>query len=145
LPGLDGTGSLFERFINAAPSNWPLRVLRLPADQPQGYHDLADSVLPLLPGDPLALIAESCSGPLAILLANRCPQVYAIVLCASFVRHPLPKFLARLPDFLWRRPPPILALRFFMTGGDRALTHCTMPFARLTAPSCELEALPRSA
>jgi pimeloyl-ACP methyl ester carboxylesterase len=121
LPGLDGTGKLFERFVAAAPASLTLRVQPLPADRPRGYEDLADELFPLLPSGPVALIAESFSGPLAVLLANRCPQVCAVVLCATFVRSPLPRPLAYLPRSLWLSPPPALALRLLMTGGDRAL------------------------
>jgi pimeloyl-[acyl-carrier protein] methyl ester esterase len=121
LPGLDGTGDLFERFIAAAPAAWPVRALRLPSERPRGYRELADFMLAQLPSQPFALVAESFSGPLAILLANRCPHACAIVLCASFVEAPLPRLLARVPDFFWRHTPPASIVRLLMTGGDRAL------------------------
>lgn len=121
LPGLDGTGDMFERFIAAAPAAFPLRVQRLPSDRPRCYGELADALLPQFPAEPFALIAESFSGPLAILIANRCPQACAVVLCATFVRPPLPRMLARLPEFFWRTPPPRFLVELIMTGGDRAL------------------------
>jgi pimeloyl-ACP methyl ester carboxylesterase len=123
LPGLDGTGDLFERFVAAAPPDCPVRVARLPSDQPCGYRDLVDRLLPTLPTDRFALIAESFSGPLAILLANRCPQVYAVVLAASFAEPPLPRVFARLSKGFSRWRPPALALRVFMTGGDPSLAE----------------------
>jgi pimeloyl-ACP methyl ester carboxylesterase len=121
LPGLDGTGDLFERFVAAAPASVSLRVQPLPGDRPRGYRELADELCDLLPRERVALIAESFSGPLAILLADRCPQVSALVLCATFVRAPLPKHLARLAILFGRRPPPTWALRLLMTGGDHGL------------------------
>jgi sigma-B regulation protein RsbQ len=121
LPGLDGTGDLFEHFVAAAPPAFPVRVQRLPSDRPRGYRDLADAVLPLLPVEPFALVAESFSGPLAVLLANRCPQACAVVLCATFIRPPLSKLLARVPGFNWGSPPPRLLLQHLMAGGDPRL------------------------
>src|SRR5688500_4590733 len=101
LPGLDGTGNLFEKFAACAPSDWPLRTLQLPSERPRASLELAGSLLAQLPKASGALIAASFSGPLAILLANRCSRVRAVVLCATFVRRPLPGLLARGPKFLW--------------------------------------------
>lgn len=121
LPGLDGTGTLFERFVAAAPSGLSVGVQPLPSDQPRSYPDLVDALLPVLPAEPFALVAESFSGPLAVLLANRCSRVWAVVLCASFVRSRLPQVLARAPDIILRRPPPRLLVQMVMTGGDHGL------------------------
>ena len=123
LPGLDGTGELFERFVAATPPSFSVRVQPLPSDRPRGYEELAQEISDRLPSEPCSLIAESFSGPLAILLADRCPQVRAIVLCATFIRAPLPRQLGGLPDFFWRRPPPAFAVRFLMTGGDAELAE----------------------
>lgn len=121
LPGLDGTGDVFGRFVAAAPAELPVRVQRLPSERPRSYVELVDALLSLLPLEPFALIAESFSGPLAVLIASRCPRVRAVVLCATFVRAPLPRALAHLPEFFWKRPPPQSVLQLFMTGGDRRL------------------------
>jgi len=121
LPGLDGTGDLFEPFVAEAPRKFPLRVQSLPSDRPRGYAGIVDALLPLLPTEPFALIAESFSGPLAILLASRCARAVAVVLCATFIRAPLPRFLAYTPEFVVRRPPPKLLLQYLMTGGDPGL------------------------
>jgi pimeloyl-ACP methyl ester carboxylesterase len=122
LPGLDGTAELFEPFVAAAPATFRLRPMALPKDRPRDYGELTTWVLDQLPAEPFALIAESFSGPLALLVADRCPRVTAIVLCASFVEPPLPSLLAHLPEFVWSRPPPHALLSFFLTGGDRTLS-----------------------
>lgn len=122
LPGLDGTAELFEPFVAAAPKAFPVRPLALPSDRPRDYGELATWTLAQLPREPFALIAESFSGPLALLVADRCPEVTAVVLCASFVEAPLPRLLARLPAFVWNRPPPRALLSFFLTGGDQTLS-----------------------
>jgi pimeloyl-ACP methyl ester carboxylesterase len=121
LPGLDGTATLFAPFVAAAPAEFPVQPLPLPNDRPRSYRELTDWVLTKLPPEPFALIAESFSGPLALFVADQCPRVTAIVLCASFVQAPLPEILRRLPTIIWTRPPPAALIRFFLTGGDRVL------------------------
>jgi pimeloyl-ACP methyl ester carboxylesterase len=123
LPGLDGTAELFAPFVAAAPVGHTVRPLRLPSDRPRGYRELADHVRAQLPAGPVALIAESFSGPLAVLLADQCRSIVALVLCASYVDPPLPSLVARLPRSVWRRPPPAALLRLCLTGGDRRLAE----------------------
>jgi pimeloyl-ACP methyl ester carboxylesterase len=121
LPGLDGTGDLFAAFVAAAPPGFIAQSWRLPSDEPLSYRELADWVTARLPKEPLVLIAESFSGPLGVLVAERCPNVSALVLCASFVVPPGPRLFAHAPQFIWHRPPPVAAISLFMTGGRRAL------------------------
>jgi len=106
-----------------APAGFPIQSVRLPSDRPRGYRELSEWVHARLPADPVALIAESFSGPLALLVADQCPRVVAVVLCASFVEPPLPVLFARIPKFAWNRPPPAALLSIFLTGGNRALAQ----------------------
>lgn len=125
LPGLDGTGELLVPFAAAAPSGCRIRALRLPEEGEQSYARLAEWLHAQLPEGPVVLVAESFSGPLAILVASQCARVVGLVLSTTFVRHPLPGLLARairrLPARAWSRPPPELVLRTFLTGGDAPL------------------------
>ena len=125
--------SLFEPFVDAAPAGLAIRSQPLPFDRPRGYHELADWVVEHLPAEPVALIAESFSGPLALLVADRCPRVAAIVLCASFIESPLAIPFPKLPLFFWKRPPPEALLQFFLTGGNRELA-LSMQRALATVP-----------
>jgi pimeloyl-ACP methyl ester carboxylesterase len=120
---LDGTAELFERFVAIAPSHVVVRCQPLPSDTPRTYGQLADWIVERLPPERVALIAESFSGPLALLVANRCSRVTGVVLCASFIESPLAIPVPRLPAFLWNRPPPLALLRLLLTGGDRALAE----------------------
>lgn len=91
LPGLDGTGRLFEPFAQA----WrprPLEVIALPSDRALGYDELVEHVLPRLPKQrSFALLAESFSGPLGVRIAERKPAgLRGLVLAASFIRTPIP-------------------------------------------------------
>ncbi len=133
LPGLDGTAELFGSFVAAAQSTRTIRPQPLPCDAPRDYHQLADWVVERLPSVPVALIAESFSGPLAVLVANRCPRVAAVVLCASFIDPPLrPLFMP--PAFLFSRPPPLALVRLLLTGGNRELAE-SVRHAIATVPS----------
>jgi pimeloyl-ACP methyl ester carboxylesterase len=122
LPGLHGTDQLFESFPAAAPSRRAVTCQPLPSDKPRGYAQLADWVAERLPPGRVALIAESYAGPLAVLVADRCPSVVAVVLSASFVESPV-RLWIRPPACLWKLPPPRVLLRLLMTAGDRALAE----------------------
>jgi pimeloyl-ACP methyl ester carboxylesterase len=89
---MDGTGLLFEPFVEALPDTLAPVVVSYPPDQLLGYEALLDRVLGALPRDaPFVLLGESFSGPLALMAAARRPEgLCAVVLCASFVRSPLP-------------------------------------------------------
>ena len=123
LPGLDGTALLFEPFVVTAPSNVAVTCRPLPCDTPRTYHQLAAWIIERLPPGRMALVAESFSGPLALMIANRCPRVTAVVLCATFIEPPLNISPAWFPPFLWNQRPPSLLLSLLLTGGDRALAR----------------------
>jgi pimeloyl-[acyl-carrier protein] methyl ester esterase len=121
LPGLHGTTELFDRFVAAAPADITLRAQPLPNELPLNYDALTDWVIARLPPDPVVLIAESFSGPVALLVADRCPRVIALALCATFVEPPAPSVIARIPRRIWNVTPPLALIRALLTGGDRAL------------------------
>ena len=121
LPGLHGTTELFDRFVAAAPADITMRAQPLPNELPLDYDALTDWVIARLPPDPVVLIAESFSGPLALLVADRCPRVIALVLCVTFVEPPAPSLIARIPRRIWNVTPPLALIGAFLTGGDRAL------------------------
>lgn len=123
LPGLHGTANLFARFVAAAPSGVRVQIQPLPNERPRDYEELTDWVLARLPPEPFILIAESFSGPLALLVAARAPQVAAIVLCVTFVDPPAPPILARIPTPVFGITPPVPAINTLLTGGDHSLAR----------------------
>ena len=120
LPGLHGTTNLFDRFVAAAPRDLSLLLQPLPNDTLLGYRELTEWISARLPAEPVVLVAESFSGPLALLVADRCPNVVAVALCVTFVVPPAPAVLARIPRAIWGVTPPGRLVRAFLTGGDRA-------------------------
>lgn len=95
LPGMDGTGSLFDAFIAALSGACTVHVVRYPTEAELGYHDLAHIARSFIPPDqPWVILGESFSGPIAIALAAETanqPQCRGLILCASFARNPRPQ------------------------------------------------------
>jgi pimeloyl-ACP methyl ester carboxylesterase len=111
LPGMDGTGALFEPLLRElSPALQPL-VLTYPPNERLGYAELAERVETQLPAaDDYVLLGESFSGPVATLVAGRSPpRLRGLILACSFVRTPRPALapFRRLARFL---PNPAVAL-----------------------------------
>lgn len=119
LPGLDGTGRLFGALQEHLPSSLGARVVSYPSQSAQGYEQLLDGIA--VPEEPFAIVAESFSGPLGVLLASRHgARVRALVLVATFVRWRPSVLRGALPLLgpMFRFRPPALALRLGLLGVD---------------------------
>ena len=68
LPGLDGTGLLFEPLLAALPSSIRTQVVAYPPDQSLSLAEYAALVRKLLPKGDVVLLAESFSGLVALSL-----------------------------------------------------------------------------
>ncbi|HYD63729.1 MAG TPA: alpha/beta fold hydrolase [Noviherbaspirillum sp.] len=93
LPGMDGTGELFAPFVSALDKRIRTIVIRYPASDPLTYQQLLSRVREALPkDDPFFLLGESFSGPIAVSIAAEMPEgLQGLILCASFVRSPMPR------------------------------------------------------
>ncbi|WP_437670362.1 alpha/beta fold hydrolase [Sorangium sp. So ce131] len=125
LPGLDGTGALFEPFVSALSAlsaDIAPEVVRYPADRALDYDALEALVAERLPArGPYVLLGESFSGPLALRLACRRPGgLVGVVLVATFVTNPvwLVPSLARhlVGPWLFRRRAPEFVSRHYLVG-----------------------------
>ena len=123
LPGMDGTGRLFRRFVDVLPDDVSTDAVVLPQSGRQSYEALAGAVLPHLAAGPRTLlVGESFSGPLALRLAARSPQhVSGVVLVATFVEPPRFARIAAWVARIWDRQPSAKALCWALTGGDTEL------------------------
>lgn len=85
LPGTDGTGELFQRFLSSC--ELESQVVSFSPTEALGYAELEAFVLRELPQTaPFILVAESFSGPIATSIASTNPEgLVGLVLCASFV------------------------------------------------------------
>jgi pimeloyl-[acyl-carrier protein] methyl ester esterase len=116
LPGLDGTGKLFAKFLKVLDLRVRAQVVPYPSDIPLGYDELEALVRAALPaGGPFVLLGESFSGPLAIRIAARPPPgLVGLILCVTFASNPYSRlaWARRLAVFLplkslprWLRAP----------------------------------------
>lgn len=124
LPGLEGTGRLFDPFLRVLPERFAPLVMSYPVDVTMSYDETVDFVFHHIPRDTrYVVLGESYSGPVALGLAARYPSiVQAIVLCSTFISSPYPlllPWLSRLipPSFVLHHPPRALT-RYFMCGED---------------------------
>lgn len=95
LPGMDGTGILFDPFLEHAPPGVPIEVVRLPQTADGEYSEHAKYVQGLIGDTQVVLVAESYSGMIAYELVKMgCPGIKHIIFAASFISRP--SLLARL-------------------------------------------------
>lgn len=118
LPGMDGTGELFELVLNEL-SEHECLVIPLPSSGKQDYCSLVEYVKSKLPEEECVLVAESFSGPIGAYLAKE-EKVKAIVFVATFLTPPS-KFLLAMSQllpikFMSKLPGSGLVLQAMMFG-----------------------------
>lgn len=124
LPGLDGTGDLFNGFIREMPCGLEVRAIRYPNDAALSYAELMPLIARAVAGvDSYVLLAESFSTPLAIqFAAANPPGMKALALCAGFATSPLrglPRAIAVLLAPILFRIPRLKSLdQVFLVGPD---------------------------
>ena len=135
LPGMDGTGKLFQPFVRELPADWRVIVVSYPPDDRQGYAELTSLAQAAVPAEgPVVVLGESFSGPIAIRLASCLgSRVQALVLCCTFACNPRPE-LARFGGIVSVLPSPALvpgpvAARVML--GTRASAETRMLFAQV--------------
>jgi pimeloyl-ACP methyl ester carboxylesterase len=114
LPGLDGTGELLARFVDAL-GGFPTRVIAYPADRAMTYAEHESFARDKLPADEdFLLLAESFSGPIGISIAAAAPpRLKGLILCGTFASNPWPvlsplaKLIGAAPAL--RIPPALMA------------------------------------
>lgn len=140
LPGLDGTGVLFEPLVAALPADIVPHVISYPGDMPMTYDELEPYIRERLPRcDRYAVLGESFSGALALRLGCSDPRVSAVILCATFVRNPvryMPKAMRFLTFATTFRLFPAFARAKTLLGGysTPALRALLRRAHRLVAP-----------
>ena len=92
LPGMDGTGELFEYLIAELPSEINTIVVAFPNNSVMSYEELTEFVRIQIPKElPYVLLGESFSGPIAIALAaNANEKLICVVLSCTFAVNPRP-------------------------------------------------------
>jgi len=112
LPGMDGTGIMFDPLLKALPSGIQVKVIAYPCDTALSYKELVLYVQDRLPENKdFVLLAESFSGPIAYEIARQMAKennehLKRVIFVASFIG--LPNRLLRLVK--------ILPLNFLFSG-----------------------------
>ena len=102
LPGLDGTGMLFEGILKVLPRTLDIQVFCLDELEGDSYAKKAQYLAEHLQSTELFIVAESYSGPIAYELCNLLgSNVKQIVLLASFISAPslLSRYAYLIPTF----------------------------------------------
>lgn len=92
LPGMDGTGDLFENLRAELPAEINTVVVRYPTNSMLSYAEYtALAALHVPQNTPYVLLGESFSGPIAIALAaNASAQLKGVILSCTFAANPRP-------------------------------------------------------
>lgn len=94
LPGLDGTGLLFQPLLEQLGNNLSAQVIRYPPDQCLSVQELAAQVRQEVAFDhDTVLLAESFSGLVAMELLWQGIPLHSVIFCASFASTPRPWLL----------------------------------------------------
>jgi len=120
MPGMDGTGCLFDSFISALGEEFAVTTVCYPTNESLGYEDLEEIARRKLPtcGN-FIILGESFSGPIAVSLAAAQPKgLVGLILCSTFVRNPRPTFKAirMLAHVLPVKLAPDIILSYFLLG-----------------------------
>lgn len=113
MPGLDGTGDLFEPLVRNLSDTIEVVVCEYPLNASLGYPELLSVAETYLPkGEPFVILGESFSGPIAIQIASKNPVgLKGMILVNTFLTNPRPllgKIIRVLPNFALTHPPKIL-------------------------------------
>lgn len=115
LPGLDGTGKFFSGIKKLLTSEHSVVVMEYPVSLFR-YDELLSWVEDRLPEGDFMIVAESFSGPLAIMIAARKPAgLKGVVFVATFAKTPI-----RLPAWL-------TAVAKVLPVGSRCLARLAQP------------------
>ena len=138
LPGLDGTGQLFRPFMELCPPGFRLTVVNYPADRIVPLQELLQTLQQGLPNGRWLLLAESFSGPLAILLAAAQPTgLVGLVLIATAAKWSRLGWARFAPlATIFSVDPPVAMLRRLVLGtsASPALVAATQQAIRSVRP-----------
>ena len=100
LPGLDGTGLLFENLAQELSRKFEVTIISFEGVSGQSYQQQAAEIAEQLKNDCIFIIAESYSGPIAYALTQllKPNQIAGIVFLASFISRPSP--IARMAHLI---------------------------------------------
>ena len=134
---MPGTDALFKPLMDELEDHFDIDAVSYPTDKPLGYEPLLNIVTSRISKEKqFFILGESFSGPLAVMAALKCPEnILGIILAASFVTNPMPRWINRLKRFAKGRILDVRPRSFIndsLMGKDcpentRRWIHATMP------------------
>jgi pimeloyl-[acyl-carrier protein] methyl ester esterase len=140
LPGLDGTGLLFQPLLDELQQLHPATVVAYPTDRQLELSELADLVSRRLPNGKVVVLAESFSGLVLLSLLGRRPaHVVGAIFVGAFAEPPRP-LLLRFAPLVARcgpvmRSAPSFLLRQYCLGKAASAAQIRMVREALAAVS----------
>ena len=128
LPGMDGTGLLSKRLADCVNSD-DASVIAYPSGEFMSYDRIIEFIKTKLPSEPYLLIAESFSGPAALLIASENPSnLKGLVLSATFLKRPFPWFWLKIGSWIVGCLPPLkIGIKLLLlNGASDALAEAAM-------------------
>jgi pimeloyl-ACP methyl ester carboxylesterase len=121
LPGMDGTGILFEPLLKELPNDIKVQVINYLCGKKQNYSQLIEYVKEKLPKEKaFVLVAESFSGPIGYAIASSPPDnLKSVVFVSTFISPPNATLwlVSKLPLALFLKIPiPLPIIKWFMLG-----------------------------
>jgi pimeloyl-ACP methyl ester carboxylesterase len=143
LPGLDGTGRLFDSFLAALPNTFTATAVAYPADKFLSYAELLPFVRLSVPkDDSFVVLAESFSTPVAVEYAASNPRnLAALVIVAGFLHNPIggwsiaAKVIAKPWFFKLRVPRWVLERTLIGREAPNALVQKFRQVLQLVSPA----------
>ena len=137
LPGMDGSGLLFQDFVAALDKRINVNVVSYPTNGWLGYEQLTRFVQQQLPtNSPFMILGESFSGPIAIALAAAQPSgLVGLILCCTFAKNPRPTFrhLKKTMGYLPVKLALFAVLTYYLMGRFATPALCSV-FRQAYAP-----------
>lgn len=140
IPGLDGTGTLFESFVEALPPGVDTTIVSFPHDKAIYDRDLFASIRNVIPWNrDFIVLGESSSGPIAMRFASaQRENVRAVILVSSFVSNPIDSNSKWATTFLskpwYEKPPTAASVRKHLLGKNAPDTIVTKTVNALRSP-----------
>lgn len=135
LPGMDGTGELFQWVIPFLEPSFEIKIFPLPDNIEQDYETLENWLASKIEWSNFILLGESFSGPLAIKLCKKFPKaINGLILISSFRNAPVNPLLINILSKIPIHFLPKLALRIALFSSmkrSNAVTVFEKIFARL--------------
>jgi pimeloyl-[acyl-carrier protein] methyl ester esterase len=119
LPGFPGTPDLMYSFRNELDGHIQTHVIGFP-NRKMTYDDMIEYAEQKIPRDqPVMILGESYSGPVAIALANRNRHdIRGVILCSTFIKKPYSFIIGKtkyMPlEWIFSRPMPELVGRLLI-------------------------------